>query len=88
MSYELQSDTALAYNEAARVLKRQRRRKVNCESNQARRTLRAIQLKRTDFNVDLDETLAIISWKVNGVLSKIGNTADPVVGTLDQKESV
>mmetsp|Transcript_14644 Transcript_14644/g.26608 ORF Transcript_14644/g.26608 Transcript_14644/m.26608 type:complete len:991 (-) Transcript_14644:277-3249(-) len=86
--YKLRSDAAFAYDEAARALEGRKRRKVNFESKQAHRTLRANELKRTGFNVDLGETLAVISWKVKEVLSKIGKTADPVVGRLDQKESV
>ena len=85
---KLQSDAALAYDEAARALKRQRMRKVNFESMQAHRTLRAIELKRTGFNVDLDEILAKIALNVKYALWKIGKATDPVVGKLDQKESV
>jgi len=76
------------YDEVARVLKGPKWGIVNFRNKQAHRALRAIELKKTGLNVDLDETLAKMSLKVKDTLSKIGKATDPVVGRLDQKESV
>ena len=88
LSCKLQSDAALAYDEAARVLKGPKWSIINFAHKQAHRTLRAIELKKTGLNVDFDETLAKMSLKVKDSLSKIGKATDLVVGRLDQKESV
>jgi len=70
--YQLKSDAALAYDEAARVVKpRLWMSNVNFADEKDHVHFRSMEMQSTGLHVDLEETLAYISVQVKIVASKI-----------------
>jgi len=79
-SYALASDAALAYDLALKMTNGSNRRPANFATEQDHRITRASELNTTGLVVDLDDTLALISSKVNLAMNKIsGESKDDVV---------